>query len=118
VARHIEATAKKNAMKAPAIDALLVQRPRGSSVMIGSEECHGLGSGSHPMVNVRNFESGKVRAPLFEQLGDTQAQMKGPASEGVEPMRGLRAPVSIGKRQAAVPLYGVHSLSVCDQYEQ
>ena len=41
VARHIEATAKKNAMKALAIDALLVQRPRGSSVMIGSEECQG-----------------------------------------------------------------------------
>jgi hypothetical protein len=40
----------------------LVQCARGSSVMIGSEECHGLGSGSHPMVNVRNFESGKVRA--------------------------------------------------------
>jgi hypothetical protein len=39
VARHIEGTAKKNAMKALAIDAHLVQRPRGSSVMIGSEEC-------------------------------------------------------------------------------
>ena len=41
MARHIEGTAKKNAMKALAIDALLVQRARGSSVMIGSEECQG-----------------------------------------------------------------------------
>jgi hypothetical protein len=52
------------------------------------------------------------------QPSDATRLVNGPASEGVEPMRGLdRSPVSIGRRQAAAQLYGGQaSVDVALQY--
>jgi len=65
--RSYEATAKKDAIKTPAIGALLVQCARGSSVMIGSGECYDFAQAVIRWSTCATSRAGRCATP-FERI--------------------------------------------------
>jgi hypothetical protein len=97
--RSYEATAKKDAIKTPAIGALLVQCARGSSVMIGSGECYDLAQAVIRWSTCATSRAGRYGRRCLSKLGRHTGSNERPRIRrcGTNAGPGTARPLVLGK---------------------